>query len=494
MKLEKIVIVIFIIGLIGCSKKNHEIIITGKTIGNIPDKIEYTVPINGTWFYGAKKSVVPDSLGDFTISLKSDSASFVTLFVPKQTATVLLVEPDKKYEIDFHLNSKENKIKGESNEAQTLYKSFAFPDFHVLSSSNELLKDSVFTTISSKINTLKEKEIFQFREQLEKKSITKAFYDLAELDRKHYYAALETSISKVKYNGNFDSSETQNAQIIKLWKKTFHQTPPTESFDIRSPWSFVLINNYIEVNQFNFGTLDLEGMKKIFKQRQNHSFNVKEAKKYLKGQVLEFYLANYILSNSFRNKENSKELIDLYDEFKIEYPNSNYSEYLTSFIKPIIDFHKKIEKSMTNEKIKFIENYKNIDTFDELTKNLKGKKVFIDIWGTWCAPCKEEFQHKDKLNKLLKSKNIEVLYICEGKNSKEKVWKEMIKFYNLEGSHIRANNKLLTDIIKKLERVGSFYYPYYILIDENGEIVKNPAKKPSQLSELEKEISENYVW
>lgn len=496
MKLEKLIIAIFIIGLISCSKKDNEIIISGKIIGNVPDKIEYTVPVNGTWFYGAKKSVTPDSLGNFKISIKSNLVSLITLYVPKKASAVLLVEPSEKYEIDFHLDSKDEKIKikGTNNKALTLYNSFPLPEFHVLSSSNKLLQDSVLTTMSSKINKLKEKEILQFKEQLEKQIITKDFYDLAELDRKYYYSALETSIAATRYSTQSNSTETQNPQVVRLWKKTFQQTPPTKSFDIRSPWSFILMRNYINFNQHNSGSLNLEEMRKIYEQGKTHSYNIGEAKKYLKGKALEYYFATYILSNSFWNKENSKELITLFEKFKQEYPNSNYSDYLTPSLQPIIDFHDKIAESANNEKIKFIENYKSINTFDELIKTLQDEKVFVDIWGTWCGPCKKEFQQKDKYVKLLKSKNITTLYICEGRVSKRKVWKEMIKFYDLEGYHILANEKLVSDIIDRFGNNGNFAYPWYLLIDEKGNVVNKQASYPSKTKQLEKEINENYVW
>lgn len=490
MKLEKIIIVFFIIGLIGCSKKNNEIIISGKIIGNVPNKIEYTVPVDGTWFFGAKKTIVPDSLGNFTISLKSDEASFMTLYVPKQVASVLLVEPDGKYEVDFHLNSKDKKvrIKGTASEALNLYNSFSHPDFSALYMSNELLKDSILMSISSKINTLKEKEISQFKKLFEKKAISKDFYDLAKLDRTYYYLALESSIAKIKYNPQSDSTGIQNPEI-----RIFGQIPSTESFNIRSPWSFPLMENYISFNQNISDTLNLEELEKL-SERESHSHEINKAKKYLKGKSLEYYYADYILSNSFANKSNSKELITLFEKFKIEYPKSKYSNHLIASIKPIVDFHKKLEESSNNEKIKLIGNYENIDTFAELINTLQGKKVFVDIWGTWCSPCKKEFQQKDKYSKLLKSKNITTLYICEGTVSKEKVWKEIIKFYDLEGQHILANEKLIADIIDKFGNKGSFAYPRYLLVDENGNVVNSQASYPSKTEQLEKEINENYVW
>ncbi|GGD29500.1 TlpA family protein disulfide reductase [Hyunsoonleella pacifica] len=495
MKLEKIIVIIYIIGLIGCSKKNNEIIISGKTIGDIPEKIEYTIPVNGTWFYGAKKSVTPDSLGNFKIAIKSNLASFITLYIPKKISVLMLIEPREKYDIDFHLDSKNEKFKitGTSNKALTLYNSFPLPDFYALNTSNKLLQDSVLTSISSKISKLEEGEIFQFQEQLEKKLITKDFYDLAKLDREYYYSALETSIARTRYDIQSGSTENQNSQIIGLSKKIFQQTRPTESFDIRSPWSFTLMRNYININQHVSGVLDPKEMQKIYEEGKIHSYNIREAKKYLKGKALEYYYATYILSNSISNKENSKELITLFKNFRQEYPNNSYSNYLSSYIQPIIDFHKKIEKSSGNEKIEFIINYESINSFDELIETFKGKKVFVDIWGTWCKPCKREFMHKDKYADLLKSKKIESLYICEGKHSKQNVWKEMIEFYELEGKHIFTNEKLYEDIQSRFGKNG-FAYPRYILVDENGKVVKEHASYPSKTEQLEKEINENYVW
>jgi hypothetical protein len=95
---------------------------------------------------------------------------------------------------------------------------------------------------------------------------------------------------------------------------------------------------------------------------------------------------------------------------------------------------------------------------------------------------------------LLKSKNITTLYICEGKNSKEKIWKEMIKFYDLEGQHILANENLVSDIIDRFGNNGSFAYPWYLLVDEKGNVVNKRASYPSKTEQLKKEINKNYVW
>ena len=70
----------------------------------------------------------------------------------------------------------------------------------------------------------------------------------------------------------------------------------------------------------------------------------------------------------------------------------------------------------------------------------------------------------------------------------------MIKFYNLEGYHILANEELLADIFEKFDNNGSFAYPRYLLIDENGKVVNSHASYPSKVGQLEKEINKDYEW
>ena len=184
----------------------------------------------------------------------------------------------------------------------------------------------------------------------------------------------------------------------------------------------------------------------------------------------------------------------MYENFKNAYPQSPYNEYLESSVEPIITFHKEVETAQENENIRFVENYKGIDTFDDLMAKFSGKKVYVDIWGTWCGPCIKEFEQKEASDQLLKSKDIIRLYICEGRNSKEKVWKEMIKFYGLEGDHILTNQELRADIINEFGENGNFSFPRYLLVDENGKVVHQQASYPSKTKQMEKEINENYVW
>jgi peroxiredoxin len=45
----------------------------------------------------------------------------------------------------------------------------------------------------------------------------------------------------------------------------------------------------------------------------------------------------------------------------------------------------------------------------------KGKGVFLNFWGTWCEPCKEEMPHMEKMSKEYKDQ-VEVLAVNVGES------------------------------------------------------------------------------
>lgn len=61
MKPFLIIITVLISAFCGCQKID-EVNIFGKITGKIPDKVYYSVPINGVSYSGFKESVKPDSL------------------------------------------------------------------------------------------------------------------------------------------------------------------------------------------------------------------------------------------------------------------------------------------------------------------------------------------------------------------------------------------------------------------------------------------------
>lgn len=50
-------------------------------------------------------------------------------------------------------------------------------------------------------------------------------------------------------------------------------------------------------------------------------------------------------------------------------------------------------------------------------KELKGKGVFLNFWGTWCGPCKQEFPYMANQYEVFKDRGVEIVAINVGESN-----------------------------------------------------------------------------
>lgn len=98
----------------------------------------------------------------------------------------------------------------------------------------------------------------------------------------------------------------------------------------------------------------------------------------------------------------------------------------------------------------------------------KGRIIYVDIWGTWCGPCKRNLKESWKVKEALKDYDIVYLYLAN--RSSDESWRNVIKEYNLTGENCVHYN-LPEDQQTAVEHyVGVNGYPTYKLIDKEGNI------------------------
>ena len=105
----------------------------------------------------------------------------------------------------------------------------------------------------------------------------------------------------------------------------------------------------------------------------------------------------------------------------------------------------------------------------KLLEPYKGKFVLLDVWGTWCGPCKEALSHSQEEYERLKDFDIAFLYLAN--RSPQESWENVIKEYNVSGENV-AHYNLPTEQQSAIERhldIRSF--PTYKLFDRDGNML-----------------------
>ncbi|MGB1042713.1 MAG: TlpA family protein disulfide reductase [Tenacibaculum sp.] len=143
----------------------------------------------------------------------------------------------------------------------------------------------------------------------------------------------------------------------------------------------------------------------------------------------------------------------------------------------------KLAKGLPSPKFVNYENYKGGTTSLD---DLKGKYVYIDMWATWCPPCKKEIPFLQKVEKQYHGKNIEFVSISVDSEKDYGTWKKMVADKNLSGIQLYSKRD---KNFSGAYRVNSI--PRFILIDPQGNIVDANAPRPSspKLVELFKSLN-----
>tara|TARA_R110002073_G_scaffold72537_1_gene177132 strand:- start:96399 stop:96923 length:525 start_codon:yes stop_codon:yes gene_type:complete len=108
--------------------------------------------------------------------------------------------------------------------------------------------------------------------------------------------------------------------------------------------------------------------------------------------------------------------------------------------------------------------------------DFKGKYVYIDIWATWCEPCKEELEALEEIKQTF-TENIAFVGVSVDYNRDTNKWKQFIATKSLKGTQVIADNNWYSDFIRAYDITT---IPRFILIDPEGKIVEAYAPKPSQ--------------
>ncbi|MBQ5662962.1 MAG: redoxin domain-containing protein [Bacteroidaceae bacterium] len=144
-----------------------------------------------------------------------------------------------------------------------------------------------------------------------------------------------------------------------------------------------------------------------------------------------------------------------------------------------------------NSSIKSADDVKNMSDGEKILRKLtepyRGKYILVDVWGTWCSPCKAALAKSKKLFERMAPYNMVFLYLAN--RSSDESWKNVIKEYNVVGENIVHYNLPSEQqaAVENYLRVAS--YPTYRLISPEGSLLDVNAD-PRDIDTFEKMIKD----
>ncbi len=104
--------------------------------------------------------------------------------------------------------------------------------------------------------------------------------------------------------------------------------------------------------------------------------------------------------------------------------------------------------------------------------SFKGKYIYIDVWATWCSPCKKEIPYLEKLKNKYEGKSI--YFISLSCDANHRAWSDYVKLHSLNGIQLilKENSSFMNDY-----QIAGI--PRFILLDSDGRILNGNMTRPS---------------
>ncbi|MVM37211.1 redoxin family protein [Spirosoma sp. HMF3257] len=211
------------------------------------------------------------------------------------------------------------------------------------------------------------------------------------------------------------------------------------------------------------------------------------ARQHLTGKPYQYALARVLVENCDKTPPSSvREVFGLLSNT----PNSaayviavkaRCGEVMTRKDEPVVAASDK-KKTVDPKAFSFANQNGEPVTLDEF----KGKVVYLDVWASWCGPCRAEFPFSKQLQeRLTKKQKEQVVFLYLSIDDTEEVWKKALNTLQLQGEQGLSKGGWKS---RTVQYFGIQSIPRYILINKNGQVTDADAKRPSMTDAILQDI------
>lgn len=470
---------IFLVLLLFCFSctKEEEKIASIKVTSDTIKFIEIRNPIDNIILWNNKTDTIyQNENNEFLFTKEIDKPEFVTIKIGDNHLKSILL-PGKTTTIS--LQDSIYVFEGPNKAAMQFLNDVDRPYFS-MNESNKYKNDTTAIQIEEKISMQKEAELDKLQDIINNVEIDSEFEEILKKEVDYFYALRTSQVVMAKQYAKTPIVDN----LLALLNETLQQYPLKTDYT-PSTWNMyaeTILREKGLYDELAAGNITTDSLQDYYKNDKLHPFYYNIISSHKDKSIAEKATAIYIITEAKQNKF-EKSLISVFEQFQKDFPNSPYETYLIPDIDKIRAYYKKIAGKMPND-VKFYAN-ESVASLKDLMAELKGEKYYVDLWATWCGPCKREFKHNDALNTLLKEKGYKKLYISLDKPEQRKKWKQDIKYFDLSGLHLLASREFFVDFEKNHSlHQGYISIPQYLIIDKEGNLVTNNAPRPSNLDKL----------
>lgn len=293
------------------------------------------------------------------------------------------------------------------------------------------------------------------------------------------YLYAETHVTLRDLKRNKPLCEQQEQEVAATVEQIYTIIAPPSNLVIKYPLGSYMLSKYYH---FLYNKMSHEEKQALKKEYSDDTFGAYVSYLLAPNPIRLPQLGDALMLQNIY-KVNEFDRSKMYSYLKANYPNSEYVIILAK------DFEEKRKGEGSADSARFITE--PVNSLAELSSlpYLKGKYLLVDLWATWCLPCRRQFASKDKVKKAISFYgNVELVYISIDKDDQDSLWKSDVESIPLQGHNIRANKSLLNDIKEKIYQGKATSIPRYVLISPEAELLNTNLPLPSEGNELEEAL------
>lgn len=477
--MKKLICIIILISLFGCNtNKNTDVVLKkGKTIiegkvNNFNDSARVLRFTAQGVVKDIEQTAILDSLGNFRAVLTLFNPQNVNLIYENGFATLYLEPGDSLFlNIDANLFKRDNypyyKVTGiDSNTSINIRDYFQFQNPFTYNQAYNKSAKEFLNDLKNQIN-------------IEDSVLNKFIIKENPTDRFRYWAQNFIKYSLANYLLGYFAYYDMKYRQYKIEIFDTKLFPVDKDSAIVSPLYITHLSNYAVAKYIMSDSIFAQlNKKKEIKKAYSRVFDnlIKNEKPGLSRDVM-----IYKLFHSFYDHRSPEVSLD-----SVTSMWKSYKKYINNpvLIKTVNEDMSNSGNQENNEDNSINSNlglkFKSVGEFLEtLHSKHKNKIIYIDIWATWCGPCRAEIPFEIELQDYFRDKSVAFVNLClaSGKANWEKV---------ISQNHIKGNNYFFNEEETDLFRSGLKFlgYPTYMIIDKKGNLINKNAPRPSSGVEI----------